>query len=73
MNINWLMVTISKDRQLSQDSPNKCQTILMDKRRNEKAAVFQENHTRSTRKTQSIIGITTLPFQIKQVKLRFAI
>ena len=67
------MVTISKDTQLSQDSPNKCQTILMDKRRNEKAAVFQENHTRSTRKTQSIIGITTLPFQIKQVKLRFAI
>ena len=45
----------------------------MHKRRNEKAAVFQENYTRSTTKTQSIIDITTLPFQIKQVKLRFTI
>ena len=50
-----------------------CQTILMHKLRNEKATVFQEHYTRLTTKTKSIIGNTIFPFQVKQVKPRFAI
>ena len=45
----------------------------MHKRGNEKVAASQENYTRSTTKAQSIIGNTTFPFQVKQVKPCFAI
>ena len=46
----------------------------MHKIRNEKAsAIFQENFTRLITKTEPTIGNTTLSFQVKQVKFRFAI